>query len=1001
MEPSDSELDDLLRGMHEPPSDERLEQTWQSIRPKLKRRNRMLILLERTRIACEPLRPAIAAAAVIMLLMVAGALRTGGRAREAASMAPSPGHVDILTAEVEESVDWGEDAYLYDEEKDEAYDTPARPSASSPDEWAIKDGAQLAYSDAIFSARRSSVRGVPLLSDLPVLEQSGSGTYRTAGDKLEQKKRSRESRERAGGEKEKLPAVHDHKVRGLEYTWEEESQRESSLGWIQDSSGEKTGGSPPKPDPASTDGTDEVAAKDSESGDVVPGVGRSTGEELYRFAESEEVGQDNPKVTKTWQNWDSVPLLPGMDPAERTGTPAPRDRPAGIVPFTQQPGNGPVEMKQNASPRKVIKTAQISLEVDAFAKASASVDATVRRWGGFYADSQITQHDNGTTSGMIVIRVPQQNFEALYAELKKLGRILSENAKGDDVTAQYTDIKSRIRNAEHMERRLLAILAEKRAKDKMSDVLEVEREIGRVRESIETMVGQIRSMDDRVSLGTIHLKLAEPPRIVPSATLAVEVENVTEATTALEAVIAPIEATVAARNVSRGEQGSERLTLTLRVPMAQFGVLLESLTDLGRVSSRTVNGYQPALIAKDPGAKDVKATVSLSLVEPSRQQPGGHATLEVETLTGAATALANALQAAGGEQMTHQETNSNGTASATYQVRVPRGNFAHFVRTLPNVGRVVSQQIVGADALAVPERLADIPCTVNLTFNERNLNAPSANVTVASRDLAATDAALAELLAQVEGHVYSHHETRTANGQSGVSYVLRCRRSRYNALLAGLDTLGRITAKEAQNLDLRPVRGAAADQLCSLSLQVTEHRAPVPGAVFEIVVEDAEAAAKALGALRDSCKAETLSSHTSQNANGTVRQEWRVHVPVKQFVNFLGGLDKVGRIRNKQVSDIGSGADEQPDPDAMARIALTLVQERPLALSHDEGAGSLMQALGAGRRIFVKTLALTVMGIVVVAPWLLVIFILTMIWRRFRGKRMPGAEAPEATNEDN
>jgi hypothetical protein len=289
------------------------------------------------------------------------------------------------------------------------------------------------------------------------------------------------------------------------------------------------------------------------------------------------------------------------------------------------------------SSQKIIKTADLSLEVKKFEDASREVDRLVTRYRGFYADNRVTQNDDGTTGAHIVVRVPQGSFEALYADLKKLGRVKAENAKGEDVTEKYTDLSARIRNSEALEKSLLVLLDEKKKNAKMSEIIEVQRELAKVREEIEKMLGTLRVMDNQIDFGTIYLTLAERTRSVPSGTLSIEVKDSAEADKDLDKVLGELGGQVASRNSSKRADGTSMVNATVKVPMPKFGQLIEALKRLGiRVDREEVRGYDLAAIVDDEGAKQVMATATVVLFEPSLQKPGGSARIEVETIDGAA-----------------------------------------------------------------------------------------------------------------------------------------------------------------------------------------------------------------------------------------------------------------------------------------------------------------------------------------------------------------------------
>jgi len=91
--------------------------------------------------------------------------------------------------------------------------------------------------------------------------------------------------------------------------------------------------------------------------------------------------------------------------------------------------------------------------------------------------------------------------------LRTLGHVVNEAQSGDDVTEQVQDLATRIANGRNTEKRLNDIL--KNRTGDVSDVLQVEREIARVREEIERLDGLRANFERRVTYATITLQVTQ------------------------------------------------------------------------------------------------------------------------------------------------------------------------------------------------------------------------------------------------------------------------------------------------------------------------------------------------------------------------------------------------------------------------------------------------------------------------------------------------------------
>jgi uncharacterized small protein (DUF1192 family) len=91
--------------------------------------------------------------------------------------------------------------------------------------------------------------------------------------------------------------------------------------------------------------------------------------------------------------------------------------------------------------------------------------------------------------------------------LRTLGHVLDESQSGQDVTEQVRDLEARLTNSRNTEKRLTEVLNNRTGR--VSDVLEVEREIARVREEIERMDAQRLNFERQVEYSTVTVQVTE------------------------------------------------------------------------------------------------------------------------------------------------------------------------------------------------------------------------------------------------------------------------------------------------------------------------------------------------------------------------------------------------------------------------------------------------------------------------------------------------------------
>lgn len=155
----------------------------------------------------------------------------------------------------------------------------------------------------------------------------------------------------------------------------------------------------------------------------------------------------------------------------------------------------------------IIRTAELTLVTNEVDAARASVERIVAQHQGYVAKLAVEGQSGAGRTLNATLRVPANQIDAALAELKKLGQVARESQSGEEVTAQYMDLQARLSNAQHTEKRLIELLAQRTGK--LSDVLEVEKELASVREEIERMEAQRKAMENQVQFATVELKVSE------------------------------------------------------------------------------------------------------------------------------------------------------------------------------------------------------------------------------------------------------------------------------------------------------------------------------------------------------------------------------------------------------------------------------------------------------------------------------------------------------------
>jgi hypothetical protein len=168
----------------------------------------------------------------------------------------------------------------------------------------------------------------------------------------------------------------------------------------------------------------------------------------------------------------------------------------------------------------IIRTAQLALITKDFDNARSSVDAILKRHRGYVGELKVGGSTGSGRTLTATLRVPADQLDASLTDLKTLGRVETESQRGQDVTSQYVDLQARLANARNTEQRLTDLLRQRTGK--LSDVLEVEQEVDRVRGEIEQMEAERKNMSNQVSFATLNATITEDYKaqlqVVPPST---------------------------------------------------------------------------------------------------------------------------------------------------------------------------------------------------------------------------------------------------------------------------------------------------------------------------------------------------------------------------------------------------------------------------------------------------------------------------------------------------
>jgi hypothetical protein len=216
---------------------------------------------------------------------------------------------------------------------------------------------------------------------------------------------------------------------------------------------------------------------------------------------------------KAAQNYDSAGMMPAASMAP-------------AAPAAEAPAPGGDSFASGGAQaatveRLVIKNATLSIIVKDPAQSMDAIAKMADEMTGWVVTSNL--YKTTTSEGIEVpqatinIRVPAEQLNDALTKIKALTDnpktdVKSENVSGEDVTSQYTDLKSRLTNLEQAEAQLREIMA---SATKTEDVLNVFNQLTQVRGDIEVIKGQMKYYEESSSFSAINVDLISQETIKP------------------------------------------------------------------------------------------------------------------------------------------------------------------------------------------------------------------------------------------------------------------------------------------------------------------------------------------------------------------------------------------------------------------------------------------------------------------------------------------------------
>ncbi len=152
--------------------------------------------------------------------------------------------------------------------------------------------------------------------------------------------------------------------------------------------------------------------------------------------------------------------------------------------------------------RKLIKTGNVEFETKDLETTKTTILNLVKQYNAYIArDNQYKSYDRISTT--LSVRIPAESFDKILEGIVKgVEKFDHKNIHISDVTEQFLDVEARLKTKKALELKYLEIL--KKAKT-VREILDVERELGKLRGDIEATEGRLKYLKNQVAFSTLNI----------------------------------------------------------------------------------------------------------------------------------------------------------------------------------------------------------------------------------------------------------------------------------------------------------------------------------------------------------------------------------------------------------------------------------------------------------------------------------------------------------------
>ena len=375
--------------------------------------------------------------------------------------------------------------------------------------------------------------------------------------------------------------------------------------------------------------------------------------------------------------------------------------------------------------RKLIRNATVELEIVSFDDAVQKITAFANEDRGYVATTNSQKQANGKLRGQVIVKVLPENLDRLLQKLRGLGELKNQTLGTEDVTKAYFDTDARLKNAHVMEQRLIDMLNTKTGK--VSDLLQVEKELGRVREEIEKMQGDLKYWDSQVQFATVTISLAEKDMEEPAAFLLKERAQLALYAPGVEKIYDQIKALASSKvqianaQLNRDYSGRVSATMSMLIAPEESDAVIARVKGFGRVENFQMQTQRIAQggsgISENAKTKRDKVELNITISRDEQEQALQQTSLRIRTSSvdeKAKELRALAEKQGGRVRNSTFNRDPDGRELANVWLRVPMKNYTALMRSLDSLGKLENVTVQRQDRTDAQIDEANAPADVSI-----------------------------------------------------------------------------------------------------------------------------------------------------------------------------------------------------------------------------------------------------------------------------------------------